>query len=322
MEYIDKPIEFQSKKENSNFEQEQSEVYDENPAPSINIEIGDAFAPFFLNNHEILSYRDLTSSIENYLSKINNYIIKTCNKRKNEIQKEIMLRDDFDKNLKTLNENITTKDSTQISLVKNQSNNFKFIISPKVSFKVENQNYEKSGNNIKKNNKRYQNGKRKIIRNFLQHILIFWICDSNKNQKLKKIKGKSIYYQYTEYKGKKLKQIYGNSTKDDDYNNKIIQNAKGNMLIKLNFTFEEAFEAFCYDEKRELILNNLIIRILNSNLKKEEKEKYEKLNRKDFFVKLKHDYEFINENIKENGDDIFFKHCLNEIKSEFNINLA
>ena len=121
------------------------------------------------------------------------------------------------------------------------------------TYKTFNNNFEKSGNIIKKNSKRGQNCRQKIIRNLIQNILPNWINDE-KNQRVKKLGKKELKYNYFEYKGKKLKEIY----KISDNNN-----------IRLNFYFEEAFKAFYYVNLREEILWNVIKRELKMGKNRE-----------------------------------------------------
>jgi hypothetical protein len=176
--------------------------------------------------------------------------------------------------------------------------NFQENSTKETTYKIFNNNFEKSGNIIKKNSKRGQNCRQKIIRNLIQNILPNWINDE-KNQRVKKLGKKELKYKYIEYKGKKLKEIY----KISDNNN-----------IKLNFYFEEAFKAFCHENIREEILLNVIKR----ESKIEKGGKIEKYNSKDFFIKFKSKKEYINEKINERDDIDLFEASFKRLLSEFN----
>ena len=181
-------------------------------------------------------------------------------------------------------------------------------------FKTHNENYAKNGNNIKRNSKRHQNCRQKIIRNFIQDNLIFWICDGVKDKMLKKLGKKKLLFDYKKYKGLMLKEIYSKYT-EDNYNKKIINEAEadGNMLIKLYFTFEQAFKVFCFPKYQNYILS----KVEKSVLKLYPKVKIEKKN--EFYSKLKSKEEYIKEKIKERGDCDLFKESFNQLLSEFEI---
>lgn len=171
---------------------------------------------------------------------------------------------------------------------KNDDNETQSIV-----FKTKNSNYAKNGNNINKNSERISNIKKKIIRNFLQNNVRFWISDG-KGKQLKKIK---IKKKLIEYKGKKLKEIY---SENNDYNTKIIKEANENMLIKLDLTFEEVFKAFCFKDIR-----------CNFFFKKPFDV--------DFFSKLKSKREYINEKVRRKNDLALIKKSIDLILCDFKI---
>lgn len=206
---------------------------------------------------------------------------------------------------------------------KNHQQIFKTEYMPR--FQIKNIMFEKTGNNIKKNSERYENYRQKIIRNFIQNIAIFWICDEQKNIKLTKITQKFLLYKYIDYKGIKLKEIYGEGLRNNQENKKIIKNAKGSMLLKLNFKFEEAFKAFCFKKERKNILVDVVNRELeNKELSAEEKEEFKKWpdDAENFFIKLKSKQEYINEKIIQKDDLNLFQNCFQELIDEFNINIG
>lgn len=155
-----------------------------------------------------------------------------------------------------------------------------------VVFKTKNSNYAKNGNNINKNSGRISNTKKKIIRNFIQDNLIFWISDGKKEKKLKKLKS---IKNYIYYKGKKLKEIYSEN-KD---NQKIISEKEGNVMEKLNLNFEEVFKAFYSKDSENININDKI-----------------------FYSKLKSKKEYINEKIKEKRDLVLFDESFAQILSD------
>lgn len=209
------------------------------------------------------------------------------------------------KNNQKENRNIIKSKTIKIDKKKRKSKLF--------PFKTQNKTYAKNGNYIKKNSKRHQNCRQKIIRNFIQDNLIYWICDGEKDKMLKKLAKKRILFNYKKYKGLLLKDIYSKNI-EDNYNNKIINIAKGNMLIKLYFTFEEAFKVFCFQKYKQSILLNVEKRLLLLHHLKIKAE-----NRDDFFSKLKPKEEYINEKIKEGRDYILYKEFFSQILSEFEI---
>ena len=190
----------------------------------------------------------------------------------------------------------------------------KKVKSKSFPFKTQNKNYPKNGNNIKKTSQRHQNCRQRIIRNFIQDNLIYWICDGKKDKMLKKLGKKKILYDYKKYKGLKLKDIYS-EIKEDSYNNKIINAADGDMLIKLYFTFEEAFKVFCFEKCKKSILPNVERRVLkvHPNVIIE--------NRDEFFSKLKSKEQYINEIINEGRDYTLNKESFSQLLTDFEINI-
>ena len=131
---------------------------------------------------------------------------------------------------------------------------------------------------------------------------------------LKKLGKKKILYDYKKYKGLKLKDIYS-EIKEDSYNNKIINAADGDMLIKLFFTFEEAFKVFCFEKCKKSILPNVERRVLkvHPNVIIE--------NRDEFFSKLKSKEQYINEIINEGRDYTLNKESFSQLLTDFEINI-
>ena len=183
-------------------------------------------------------------------------------------------------------------------------------ISKAILFKTLSINFSKSGNIIKKNSRRHQNCKQKIIRNFIQNILIHWICDGIKDKMLKK--KDRIIYNYIKYKGKKLKEIFSES--NNGYNNDIIKNSKGNMLIKFNFYFEEAFKAFCFVKYRQDIFSEVKNRVM-AELKREIKDVQDE----QFYIKLESKNQYIYKKIIDLKDKNLFEESFDQILSEFNL---
>ena len=183
-------------------------------------------------------------------------------------------------------------------------------ISKVILFKTLSINFSKSGNIIKRNSQRHQNCKRKIIRNFIQNILIHWISDGIKDKMLNK--KDQIIYNYIKYKGKKLREIYSES--NNRYNNDIIENSKGNMLIKFNFYFEEAFKAFCFVKLRKGIFFEVKNRVMNE-LKREIKE----VQGEQFYIKLESKNQYIDEKIIYLKDKNLFEESFEQLLSEFNL---
>ena len=245
-----------------------------------------------INNENIkLVKESLNISMNENENKINNENINlgkesslniSINENKINVEDNINISNEFlsDSKIKLIKEKKKSKSKSNKKVknvkVKNIKN-FQENSTKETTYKIFNINFEKSGNIIKKNSKRGQNCRQKIIRNFIQNILPNWINDE-KNKRVKKLGKKELKYKYIEYKGKKLKEIY----KISDNNN-----------IKLNFYFEEAFKAFCHENLREEILYNVIKR----ESKNEKKGKIEKYNSKDFFIKFKSKKEYINEKI-------------------------
>ena len=184
-------------------------------------------------------------------------------------------------------------------------------ISKVILFKTLSINFPKSGNIIKKNSQRHQNCKQKIIRNFIQNILIHWISDGIKDKMLNK--KDRIIYNYIKYKGKKLKEIFSESN-NNRYNNDIIKNSKGNMLIKFNFYFEEAFKAFCYIKLRQAIFSEVKNRVMNE-LKREIKDVQDE----QFYIQLESKNQYINKKIIDLKDKNLFEESFEQILSEFNL---
>jgi len=187
------------------------------------------------------------------------------------------------------------------------------------TFKIINFNYEKSGHNIKKNSKRHQNCKQKIIRNFIQDILPNWINYGKEGKILKKICKKKLLYNYINYKCKKLKEIYEICEKDifnaSEYNNNITNKLEENIMIKLNFYFEEAFKAFCYENLR----GNILLKVKNREFNYYEGENNEKSNGEEFFIKFKSKKQYINERINDKKDIDLFHESFNELLCELDI---
>ena len=177
------------------------------------------------------------------------------------------------------------------------------------TFKTSNIYFSKNGYNIKRNSKRHQNCIQKIIRNFIQDILVCWINNGENEKMLKKLSGKKILFHFINYKGKKLFEIYG----QESCNNNIINKAFGSMKIKLNFKFEEAFEAFCFKDNNNYILSKI------ENLESQYNQIGKKEIGKDFFDKLKSKEKYINEKINEENDINLFKESFNQIISELEI---
>ena len=248
------------------------------------------------NYQKNLSNEDLSYDIEDY-PKL--YELENDNVDKTEIN--------VDNNIKKgQKENRTILKSKIIKKRKKKGKSKSF------PFKTYNKDYAKNGNNIKKNSKRHQNCRQKIIRNFIQDNLIFWICDGEKDKMLKKLGKKKILFDFKKYKGLKLKDIYSENIKDG-YNNNIINKANGNMLIKFHFTFEEAFKVFCFLKYQKSILSKVEKRVL----KIYPKIKIEKRN--DFFSKLKSKEQYINEKSNERTDLNLFKESFIQILSDFEI---
>lgn len=300
MEYS-KPIQLKDLLQPYSFDSETSETENEKPAPLYEFKMINQFQNY--KDFQIFNEFELNSNI--FLKEFK--------------EKTSFFLNEF--------ENSLLSNSQEFLNNKNYSSKLEVELNHRQIFKAENiiifqtRNYifEKTGNIIKKNSKRYENYRQKIIRNFIQYVAIYWICDEEKNMKLKKIQKKFLLYKYTEYKGKKLKEIYG----ENQQNKNIVQNAKGSMLIKLNFKFEEAFKAFCFKKERKNILAEVVKRELeDKEISTEEKEEFKKLSEdaENFFIKLKSKQEYINEKIIEKDDLNYFENSFKELINEFNIN--
>ena len=246
------------------------------------------------NNIQSLNNKDLSYDLEEYPKLL-------C--EDNNPKTELGIDNNEKKEQKEIRTIIKSKTTKRVKK-KGKSNSF--------PFKTHNENYAKNGNNIKKNSKRHQNCRQKIIRNFIQDNLIYWICNGEKNKMLKKLSKKKILFDYKKYKGLKLKDIYSENI-EDSYNNNFINAADGNMLIKLHFTFEEAFKIFCFPKWQKTILSNVEKRVLKffPKIKKE--------NKNDFFSKLKSKEQYIIEKVKVRSDCNLFKESFNQILSDFEI---
>ena len=152
----------------------------------------------------------------------------------------------------------------------------------KTRFRVENMNYSKSGNYLSKNSKRHENCKNKIIRNFIQDILIYWINDGIKNKNIKKINPGKIPYNFTENKNLKLKDIYKENIESNG-NSNLAKDLHGDINIKLNFSLRQAFISFSNENERK----NILKEIMSENEKIIEESIYDKLKTKDDYIKEK-----------------------------------
>ena len=122
-----------------------------------------------------------------------------------------------------------------------------------------------------------------------------------------------IIYNYIKYKGNKLKEIFSESN-NNRYNNDIIKNSKGNMLIKFHFYFEEAFKAFCFVKLRKDIFCEVKNRLMNE-LKRDIKDVQDE----QFYIKLESKNQYIDEKIIDLKDKNLFEESFEQILSEFNL---
>lgn len=201
---------------------------------------------------------------------------------------KVMIIEKEEKENKLLNENQITNKPKYIK--KNK----------KTRFRVANMNFAKSGNYITKNSKRHQNCKNKIIRNFIQDVLIYWINDGVKNNILKKINPSNIPYNYLEKKNLKLKDIYKENIELNVPNKDLSENTS----IKLNFSFKQALISFCDEKSRNKILSEV-----KNEIGKVEDNIYDKL-------KTKNDY--IKEKQLDLRDKAIFEDCFRDIVQSLN----
>ena len=224
---------------------------------------------------------------------------------------------------KIYNNNSRYKKNKKSKKNNNNNNNNEFLEKKRFLFNIRNDEFEQSGNNYKSDSSpRPQNIRNKIIRNFIQDILLNWINngEQKKNKIFQKLRKENLNYKC---KGKKLFEIYklsetdiSNILNDKKYKNNFINNkSKENFYIKLHFYFEEAFKIFCYEKYKEEIYKNVRKRELFNY----EEEENEQSNYKEFFNKFKSKQVYINEKAKSIKERDSFDNCFDELKSQYNI---
>lgn len=223
------------------------------------------------------------------------------------------------KKKKELEELIQKSEKESENLNKKKNNNF---LSRKINekpfiFKTFNSKFEKSGNNIKKKSNRNQNIQNKILRNLIQDIIPNWVNINKKKECkiLNKISKKKLTYDINKYKEKKLYTIYSKNIFDD---NNIINNENNlnnDTLLKLNFYFEEAIQAFCFEESRDDIL--LKVKKREFNLFNEKNN--DNPNSKEFFANFKCKKKYINEKTNNKKEKIRLNKCFEEFQNKFNV---
>ena len=195
-------------------------------------------------------------------------------------------------------------DSNQVQIVieeKPQTKKYKYIRkNKKTRFRVANTNYAKSGNYLSKNSKRHQNCKNKIIRNFIQDVLIYWINDGIKNKNFKKINPASIPYNFIENKNLKLKDIYKENIESNGMTN-ISTDLQRNIIIKLNFSLKQAFISFSDENSRK----NILKEVMNENGSENIED--------DIYDKLKTKNDYIKEKQLDLRDKMIFENCFKDL---------
>ena len=124
-----------------------------------------------------------------------------------------------------------------------------------------------------------------------------------KKKLVKKISKKEQKYKYIQYKGNLLREIYKISEND------IKKEFNNNAYIKLNFYFEEAFQAFCNDNLRQEIFFNVIL----------EREIRANYNYKIFFEDFISKKEYIDNEKNEIIDEETYNNSFKQLLSEFGI---
>ena len=170
----------------------------------------------------------------------------------------------------------------------------------KTKFRVTNMNFAKSGNYLSKNSKRHKNCKDKIIRNFIQDILIYWINAGIKCKIFKKINPAKIPYNFIENKNLKLKDIYKENIEPNCISN-ITKELQANINTKLNFSLKQAFITFCDESSRNSILKEVI--------KGNEDEMIEE----NIYDKLKTKNDYIKEKQLDLRDKMVFEDCFKDL---------
>lgn len=212
---------------------------------------------------------------------------------------QIIFNNNFDDKAETSTDEIVNDDNKSDLLGnKKERPKSKYVKkNKKTRFRVANSNYSKSGNYLAKNSKRHQNCKNKIIRNFIQDVLIYWVNDGIKNKILKKINPANIPYDFIEKKELKLKDIYKEifETKENVLINNEIQDI---TQIKLNFSLRQAFISFYNENSRSDILKEI-----NGG----------EIEDKNIFAKLKTKNDYIKEKQLDIRDKQIFEDCFKDI---------
>ena len=199
------------------------------------------------------------------------------------------------------NEEVTDKQIEIIIEQKPKITKSKYVRkNKKTKFRIANTNFAKSGNYLSKNSKRHQNCKNKIIRNFIQDVLIYWINDGIKSKIFKKINPAKIPYNFIENKNLKLKDIYKENI-DPNSLQTIKKEVQVNINIKLNFSLKQAFITFCDESSRNNILKEVI--------KDDENEMVEK----NIYNKLKTKNDYIKEKQLDSRDKMIFEDCFKDL---------
>ena len=150
-------------------------------------------------------------------------------------------------------------------------------------------NSSESEKNIKRKRYRSDNISNMFKRNLIQKIFLEWInYGEEKNNRIQKL-DPIIFMNSSNFKGKKLKEIYSKNISiksknlDRKYNIHIINEAKGIKNVKLNFSFEQALKLFYYRtiDENEIIE---IIKNLNENVDINEANIIEGLKSKEEFI--------------------------------------
>ena len=230
---------------------------------------------------ERYSEEEITKGIKKSFNSYNIYDYEEENiEKKDDKTTEIKHKDD--------EQNINYIDTSKIGSFKQQINKknkkpYKKIYSKNLNkkrkrpiFRTINISF-KFGNKLLKNNFRVSNLKCKILRNFIQEIIPFWITGKipKKNEKLNV---DNIINDYKNHKSKKISEFFNQKIKIE------IANVIEIIKIKLEFTLKEAFLCFAKGTFNKGILSNVLGRLNKKNNEIDEKLFFEGLDKKAMYI--------------------------------------